>query len=116
MPDTATSDPTVVIEKLQHGANPYIIYRNLLSGRRWRVDGTCNQCGLCVIGATDATMGVARWTWSGPPGTPYCVTDVKYSGRPDDPVTPEFAGDMVQQAARTPTATVTGCTLTFTVL
>ena len=116
MADTPTSDPTVVIERTRLGANPFIEYRNLITGRRWRVSGTCNRCGLCVIGATDAVMGVTRWTWSGPPGTPDAVTDVKYGSRPDDPVTPEFAQDMIDMAQQTPTATVGGCTLTFQVL
>ena len=116
MADTATNDPGVVIEKLQKGANPYIIYRSLITGRRWEVNGTCNQCGLCVIGAVDGSMGTTRWVWSGPPGTPMAVTDVKYGDRLDDPVTPEFHQDMIDQAAITPTATVSGCSLTFTEL
>lgn len=112
MPDIATSDPFVVIEATGKRAGVFWLrYRREVAGvvDRWTVRGTCNQCGLCVIGAVPAS----RFTWSGPPGTPMAVTDVNYAARPDDPIAPGFIEDMVQMAALTPTATVAGCSLTI---
>lgn len=99
-----TIDADIVIDARTADA---IEYRRLSTGARWRVTGTCNQCGLCVIGA------VGDWyEWDGPAGTPNASRDTRYPGRLDDPILPELIDDMVRQAQETPTATVTGCSTT----
>ena len=109
MADKLTLDPDIVIESVQRGANPSLVYRRVSSGERWRVNGTCNQCGLCIIGAARTE----DYIWNGPPGTPMAVTDVRVLlGRMDEPITPGFPDDMVQMAQVTETATVSGCSLT----
>jgi hypothetical protein len=64
-----TVDPHVVIEDQRDG---WVIYR-ADDGRRWRVDGTCDYRGDCLVGAVDPILG-PRET------------------RLDVPVTPEFSG------------------------
>lgn len=44
-----TCDPHVVIESQEPGRVVYLIPA---TGERWRIDGTCNQCGKCWEGAT----------------------------------------------------------------
>lgn len=46
--DILTADPDVVAEQLEQGC---AVYRNVVSGRRWRVKGTCDRRGDCLIGA-----------------------------------------------------------------
>lgn len=101
-----TLDADIVI--VAHESDGAVVYERVSDGTRWRVAGTCNQCGLCVIGA------VADWyVWDGPPGTPGASRDTRVPGRLDDPVCPGFLEDMQQMAAVTPTATVSGCSLTI---
>jgi hypothetical protein len=45
---TPTCDPNVVIES---STETSVIYLVPATGERWRIDGTCNQCGLCWDGA-----------------------------------------------------------------
>lgn len=45
---TPTCDPSVFIESQEPGS---VTYRRVTDGRRWRVDGTCNRNGACLIGA-----------------------------------------------------------------
>lgn len=85
----------------------YVRYRRVSTGQRWIVRGTCNQCGLCVVGASN----VGDYDWTGPAGTPGAVKDVRFPVRPDEPVTPGFNEAMERMAAETETATVTGCSL-----
>lgn len=83
-----TLDPTITIV---HRAEGVVHYRALDTGREWVVRGTCNQCGLCVVGAAHPE----HYAWHGEPGTPYAVTDLRVAeGRLDEPVTPEFFTDM----------------------
>jgi len=103
--DAPTSDPGVVIESRDESG---VVYRSV-TGRRWRVNGECNRCGLCVVGA----VPIERWTWRGPPGTPGAVFDTLYGSRLDEPVTPEFFPAMERIARETPTALVTGCSMTL---
>lgn len=44
MPRTKTCDPNTEIEKLGVG---YVIYIVPATGERWKIVGTCNQCGAC---------------------------------------------------------------------
>jgi hypothetical protein len=46
--DTPTADPFVVIEDSSPG---YVRYRNVTTGQRWEVHGTCDRRGNCLIGA-----------------------------------------------------------------
>lgn len=106
-------DPDVqVIARVTVDDQPVVEYQRMSTFERWRVTGTCNQCGLCVIGAA-MTM---HYAWDGPPGTPYAVRDLRYGQRPDEPVVPGFAEDMEEMARQTPTATVSGCSLTIEAL
>ncbi len=109
MADEITLDPDIVIESVKRGANPSLVYRRVSTGERWRVNGTCNQCGLCVIGAAVAS----DYVWDGPVGTPLAVRDLRYGTRLDEPVTPSFFADMQEMARETPTATVSGCSMTL---
>jgi hypothetical protein len=105
--DTPTSDPFIVIEEQREG---YVRYRSLISGERWVVRGTCNQCGLCVIGVAHPE----HYEWHGEPGTPLAVSDLRVAqGRLDEPVAPGFTDAMRRMAKMTPTATVAGCSLTI---
>ena len=111
MADTLTLDPNVVIEaKGVRSGVPWLRYRRLDTGQRWVVRGVCNRNGLCIIGAAKKE----HYTWSDLPGRPGAVTDLRFAeGRPDEPVTPEFAEHMKEMARQTPSATVTGCALTI---
>lgn len=85
-----------------------VIYERLSTGGRWVVRGQCNQCGLCVIGA------VGNWyEWNGPAGTPYACNDTRVPVRLDEPIIPGFIEDMKEMARVTPTATVSGCSLSI---
>lgn len=106
-----TIDPDVVIVGRETTGIPMTEYQRVSTGERWRVFGTCNQCGLCVIGAVVTT----DYEWDGPPGTPLAVRDLRYGVRLDEPVTPGFEESMQEMARETPTATVTGCSLTIEV-
>lgn len=103
-----TLDPDIEIMYLEGGVE----YRRISTGDKWRVWGTCNQCGLCVIGARPFD----RYQWQAAPGTPYSVVDLWYGKRLDDPVTPGFNEDMIDMARATPTATVNGCSMTVEVV
>ena len=46
--DIKTIDPYVVIEEQ---TPEYKIYRNIKTGRRWKVRGKCDRRGDCLIGA-----------------------------------------------------------------
>jgi hypothetical protein len=108
---TPTLDPDVVIDAAGVTATvPWLQYRRVSTGQTWTVRGTCNQCGLCVVGASHQD----DYEWHDEPGRPYAVTDLRVAnGRPDEPVVPGFVEDMEQMAALTPTATVAGCSLTI---
>lgn len=107
----STVDPDVVIiERGTINNVPYIHYERISNGEQWRVLGTCNQCGLCVIGV-NAPDG--RYVWDGPPGTPLASRDLWYGQRLDEPLTVAFKQDMEQMAQEMPTATVNGCSFTF---
>lgn len=47
----ATADPRVFIEAQGPG---WVVYRRPMDGRRWRVDGTCDRRGHCLVGAAIA--------------------------------------------------------------
>lgn len=106
-----TSDPDVVI--LERGllldGTPTVQYQRLSTGLVWTVGGVCNQCGLCVLGAAET----GDYLWSGEPGTPLAVVDLRFGHRLDEPVTPGFFEDMARMAEATPTATVAGCSLSL---
>lgn len=105
MRPTLDADIVIVAES---DAPPVVRYRRLSDGVEWAVAGSCNQCGLCVVGA------IGDWyEWDGPPGTPLASRDTRWPERLDDPVTPSFFDDMRQMAALTPTATVSGCSMSL---
>jgi hypothetical protein len=89
---TPTNDPTVVIEDRGLG---YVVYRGI-RGDRWRMDGVCNCCGACEVGAN-----TPRKQWLGPVGSPGACVDVRGMDRLDDPMRPEAA-------AKLPTCTLRG--------
>lgn len=99
-----TLDPDVVITSRRQG---WVYYRRESTGERWKVSDTCNQCGLCVIGAANAD----DYDWRKKPGRPGAVRDLRYPTRPDEPVTPGFLEAMIEMATTNPTATVSGCSL-----
>jgi len=112
----ATTDPDVFIvslttRRVRGQLVGELVYYRRDTKQEWTVTGTCNRCGLCVIGAARTQ----DYVWSKPPGTPDAVTDLRVlQGRMDEPVTPGFIEDMQQMAAQTPTATVAGCALEMT--
>lgn len=71
MTESPTCDPYVVIEQERPG---FVVYKNILTGRRWSVDGVCDYRGNCMIGVVE-------------PWPPKLRKD-----RLDVPVTPEFFG------------------------
>jgi hypothetical protein len=78
MADTLTIDPAVVIEGAGKTSGvQWVIYRNILNGRRWKVEGDCDQRGNCWVGAINAPKG--------PGGRPKTTIDIV--------ITPEFALD-----------------------
>ncbi len=108
MPEPTLDASIVIVERPSEDA---VVYERVPTGERWKVSGSCNQCGLCVVGA------VGDWyVWDGAPGTPGANRDTRVPGRLDDPVCPGFLEDIAQMAAITPTATVTGCSLSIEVL
>jgi hypothetical protein len=99
-----TEDNTTWIESIsdEEGA----IYENT-DGKRWRVSGSCNQCGLCEIYNNEPlnqeivhtnyrmNEGVKEThtrvlIWHHPPGTPGACVEVGYNTRLDIPMTPEL--------------------------
>jgi rRNA maturation protein Nop10 len=110
MTPVATLDPDVVI--VARGVTdevPWLRYRRVSDDTEWTVRGTCNQCGLCVIG----TAVPERYEWDGPVGTPLAVRDLLYATRLDEPVTAGFSEDMEQMAREIGAAV--GCSLTVEV-
>jgi hypothetical protein len=106
--NTPTLDFDIVIISENENSKTY---ERISTGERWVVSGICNQCGLCVVGA------VGDWyIWDGPPGTPGANRDTRAPNRLDDPIVPGFIEDMILMAAETPTATVTGCSLSIEVM
>jgi hypothetical protein len=104
-----TLDAEIVI--VERPSADVVVYERVPTGARWKVSGSCNQCGLCVVGAA------GNWyVWDGPPGTPGASRDTRVPDRLDDPVCPGFIEDMAQMAAETPTATVSGCSLNIEVV
>lgn len=43
-----TVDPAVYI--IERGEN-YVVYWDVFSGEKWRIDGKCSECGACLRGA-----------------------------------------------------------------
>jgi hypothetical protein len=85
--DTLTADPFVVIEDQQSG---YVRYRNIKTGRRWEVWGTCDRRGDCLVGAVvdtpDGKVQIADKDAISLFDQARLVADL------DVPVTPEFTG------------------------
>jgi hypothetical protein len=106
---TPTVDPDVVILARESGSVPLTEYQRLSTGERWRVMGTCNQCGLCCLGVAEPS----RYVWDDLPGRPLAVRDLQYGQRLDEPLAWGFLEDMEEMAQQTPTATVAGCSFTF---
>lgn len=106
-----TLDADIVVVGREDGPPPVVVYRRISTNEQWRVIGTCNQCGLCVIGAVGAW-----YEWDALPGTPGASRDTRVPGRDDDPICPGFIEDMQQMAADTLTASVSGCSLTLEVM
>lgn len=105
MEPTLDADIVIVLRSV---TPPVVRYRRLSDGVEWSVAGTCNRCGLCVIGA------VGDWyEWDGPAGTPNASRDTRWPDRPDDPVTPGFFDDMREMAQAVENATVSGCSMTL---
>jgi hypothetical protein len=80
----ATLDPNIFIVSKDKDVVEYI---RIDTGETWKVSGTCNQCGLCVVGAANKE----DYIWYKKAGEPYAVTDVRVAkGRLDEPITSEF--------------------------
>jgi hypothetical protein len=84
-------------------------------GRRWKVVGTCNQCGMCETTTTDVDLGVPiefvnyrvnpqgqrdQYTrvivWRKTPGLPGACEELNYHQRLDIPMTPDAFVDIPQ--------------------
>lgn len=87
-----TADPFVVIEVrgVAEDSVPYVIYKNILTGTRWVIRGTCNKCGECLVGVE---LDSLEWTGT-PVGLPNAFID-KRVDPVDVPVTPAIAKDCV---------------------
>lgn len=101
-----TLDPNIFIISRDKDVVEYV---RTDTGETWKVSGTCNQCGLCALGA----IPKSRYIWVAPIGTPFSNIDLLFNGRLDEPVLPGFNIQMQRQAKETKTATVTGCSLTI---
>ena len=73
MPVHATNDPLTDLESAEPGR---VVYRDRQSGERWAELGTCNQCGLCMVGSPHPVE------WTGEPGTPGAARCLDYETRP----------------------------------
>lgn len=104
MPDTTrTNDPNVVVESY---AQARVIFRSLITGRRWAEIGECNRCGLCVS-PDDPSV---EWAQNIKIGEPGACKDRDYATRPLYVTTPEWQ-PKAEALARE--LNVTGCSLTF---
>lgn len=87
-----TQDVSCRIESrgVSNSGTPFVIYRTK-SGERWRIDGTCNQCGQCWEGSNLPPTLV----WTGTPvGEPGAISDLRPpEERLDCPVRPELYND-----------------------
>jgi len=85
-----TADPNVNIEESGIHANgaPFVVYAST-DGQRWRIDGTCNQCGECWVGTDEPTV---EWTGT-PVGEAGAFVDLRTGPKLDCPVRPEIKND-----------------------
>jgi hypothetical protein len=74
-----TVDPGVFIEEQYDG---YVRYRNVQTGARWEVHGSCNKCGECLVGAVIDGVQVTSLEEAR-------ILAEGYTGK-DVPVTPAF--------------------------
>jgi hypothetical protein len=98
-----TEDTTTWIESRDDTS---AVYENT-DGKRWRVSGSCNQCGLCEVYNNDPlnteithvnyrmNEGVKETytrvlIWHHPPGTPGACEELGYNTRKDIPMTPKL--------------------------
>lgn len=98
-----TEDPTTNIIARSQDSVEY----ECIDGRRWKITGVCNSCGLCedypevMTDNNTVTYTNIRivndvkeiWTrtiiWKDLPGTPYACEEVGYYTRKDIPMTPD---------------------------
>lgn len=88
-----TVDPNVDITKRSvrlppQAQVPFVEYLSN-RGEKWRIDGECNKCGLCFVGAVGAQI-----KWVGAPGQPNAFIDLRpVSEQLDNPVRPGIRDD-----------------------
>lgn len=119
MVDVLTSDPGTVIEDqfidLIDPTKSWVIYHDLKSGERWRIDGTCNMCGLCEVGRVDD--GKITFNKLMKIGEADASNDLTFKSRLDVPVRPDIKQNSIDQrnqmlARKVKGVSVTGeCTL-----
>ena len=64
-------------------------------GSRWRINGTCNQCGVCEKG----TVGRYEIIFTGEPGVPGSSYNIEGENRLDCPVRPEFCEEYIPECS-----------------
>lgn len=101
-----TMDPTTwIVEQTTN----YVVYENT-DGRKWRLDGICNACGLCEpkIGAVGETVVLNNYIvvdgikqkytrkllWKKQAGEPNACEEENYNLRSDIPITPDFVNEL----------------------
>jgi hypothetical protein len=108
----ATEDYTTWITEK---TNDYVIYENT-EGKRWKVSGTCNQCGMCETYENyplnqpieqknyrkNQDGDIEEYTriliWHHLPGTPGAVEEVNHHLRKDVPMGPN-ATEKIEQCS-----------------
>lgn len=79
----STRDPNIFI--IEQTAER-VVYETT-SGEQWEILGTCNQCGLCEVGANDPEIA---WVEGKQPGEPGACYNISGEGRVDNPCRPEI--------------------------
>lgn len=89
-----TTEPGLFIEKSGESFKQYF---SPITLERWIIYGTCNQCGLCEVGAIEDYI---IWISGKVPGEPYACYDKRVlEGRKDVPIRPELSVKMGPQCS-----------------
>jgi hypothetical protein len=105
-------DPTTWITSrtVNVANNPVIKYENI-DGKRWKIVGECNACGLCETPPTDGSNFSIQnnvfinenneiesysrtLVWNNSPGVPGACLETNFNDRKDIPMTPDFVNEI----------------------
>jgi hypothetical protein len=90
---------------------PFVEYENT-DGKKWRIHGACNACGLCEVyeeplpenkivihtNVKKIDGQLIEWQrqlyWKDLPGVPYACEEIGYENRNDIPMTPDLVNNI----------------------